>query len=133
MKNLVLIVEDNATNLKLFRDVLQVHGFDTLSAEDGISAIGLVRRHRPDMVLMDIQLPDISGLEVTRWIRADDDLCRIPIVAVTAFAMHGDEQKILRAGCDAYLAKPISIKSFMATVRGLLQRSPELDPSAAHS
>ncbi len=120
MKNLVLIVEDNATNLKLFRDVLQVHGFDTLSAEDGISAIGLVRRHRPDMVLMDIQLPDISGLEVTRWIRADDDLCRIPIVAVTAFAMHGDEQKILRAGCNAYLAKPISIKSFMATVRSLL-------------
>lgn len=120
MKNLVLIVEDNASNLKLFQDVLQVHGFDTLSAEDGISAIDLVRQHRPDMVLMDIQLPDISGLEVTRWIRADDALCEIPIVAVTAFAMHGDKQKILRAGCDAYLSKPISIKSFMATVKGLL-------------
>ena len=109
MKNLVLIVEDNATNLKLFRDVLQVHGFDTVSAEDGISAIDLVRQHRPDMVLLDIQLPDISGLEVTRWIRADDDLCEIPIVAVTAFAMHGDKQRILRAGCDAYLDKPITI------------------------
>ena len=120
MKNLILIVEDNATNLKLFQDVLQVHGYATLCAEDGISAISLVRQARPDMVLMDVQLPDISGLEVTRWIRADDELRAIPIVVVTAFAMHGDERKIRRAGCDAYLAKPISIKSFMATVEGLL-------------
>jgi two-component system cell cycle response regulator DivK len=116
----VLIVEDNELNMKLFHDLLESYGYDTLGTRNGIEALELARTHRPDLILMDIQLPDVSGLEVTKWIKADPELRRIPIVAVTAFAMNGDEERIRQGGCEAYLSKPISIAKFMETVRSFL-------------
>ena len=112
----VLIVEDNELNMKLFNDLLEAHGYYTLQTKDGVEALRMARTHRPDLILMDIQLPEVSGLEVTKWLKEDDDLRSIPIIAVTAFAMKGDEQKIRDGGCEAYIAKPISVASFMSTV-----------------
>lgn len=120
MKKRILIVEDNDLNLKLFRDLLMAHGYETLETKDGLEAIMLTRNERPDLVLMDIQLPEISGLDVTRRIKSDDSIRNIPIVAVTAFAMKDDEEKILSAGCEAYISKPISIVPFLNTVRRFL-------------
>lgn len=119
----VLIVEDNELNMKLFHDLLEAHGYDTVGTHRGAEAIELARTHRPDLILMDIQLPDVSGLEVTKWIKNDPDLRRIPVVAVTAFAMRGDEERIRQGGCEAYLSKPISIAKFMETIRSLLSVS----------
>jgi two-component system, cell cycle response regulator DivK len=116
----VLIVEDNELNMKLFHDLLEAHGYDTVGTDSGAEAIELARKHRPDLILMDIQLPDVSGLEVTKWIKDDPDLHRIPVIAVTAFAMRGDEERIRQGGCEAYLSKPISIAKFMETVRHFL-------------
>ena len=112
----VLIVEDNDLNMKLFNDLLVAHGYGTLQSKDGFEALKLARQHRPDLILMDIQLPEVSGLQLTQWIKEDDDLRTIPIIAVTAFAMKGDEQKIRDGGCEDYIAKPISITSFLRTV-----------------
>ena len=120
MAKTVLIVEDNELNMKLFHDLLESYGYDTLGTRNGIEALELARTHRPDLILMDIQLPDVSGLEVTKWIKGDPELCRIPVVAVTAFAMNGDEERIRQGGCEAYLSKPISIAKFMETVRSFL-------------
>ena len=120
MAKRILIVEDNDLNLKLFRDLLGAHGFDTIETKDGFEAIALTKRERPDLILMDIQLPEISGLDVTRSIKSDAATRDIPIVAVTAFAMKDDEEKILAAGCQAYLSKPISIASFLSTIRQFL-------------
>lgn len=116
----VLIVEDNDLNMKLFNDLLEAHGYDTLQTRDGVEALKLARQHRPDLILMDIQLPEISGLEVTKWLKEDDDLRAIPVIAVTAFAMKGDEEKIRGGGCEAYIAKPISVASFLRTVERFL-------------
>jgi len=116
----VLIVEDNDLNMKLFNDLLEAHGYFTLQTKDGVEALRMARQHRPDLILMDIQLPEVSGLEVTKWLKEDDDLRTIPIIAVTAFAMKGDEQKIRDGGCEAYIAKPISVASFMSTVERFL-------------
>ena len=116
----VLIVEDNELNMKLFNDLLEAHGYSTLQTKDGVEALRMARSHRPDLILMDIQLPEVSGLEVTKWLKEDDDLRTIPIIAVTAFAMKGDEQKIRDGGCEAYIAKPISVASFMSTVERFL-------------
>ena len=116
----VLIVEDNDLNMKLFNDLLVAHGYGTLQSRDGIEALALARQHRPDLILMDIQLPEISGLQVTQWIKRDDDLRMIPVIAVTAFAMKGDEEKIRDGGCEAYIAKPISVASFLSTVERFL-------------
>ncbi|MEK6746935.1 MAG: response regulator [Pseudomonadota bacterium] len=120
MKKRILIVEDNDLNLKLFRDLLAAHGYETLETKDGLEAIMLTRNERPDLVLMDIQLPEISGLDVTRRLKADESISSIPIIAVTAFAMKDDEEKILSAGCEAYISKPISIQPFLNTVRRFL-------------
>lgn len=120
MKKRILIVEDNDLNLKLFRDLLTAHGYDTLETKDGLEAIMLTRNEKPDLVLMDIQLPEISGLDVTRRLKADDTIATIPIIAVTAFAMKDDEEKILAAGCEAYISKPISILPFLNTIRRFL-------------
>lgn len=120
MKKRILIVEDNDLNLKLFRDLLMAHGYETLETKDGLEAIMLTRNERPDLVLMDIQLPEISGLDVTRRLKSDESISNIPIVAVTAFAMKDDEEKILSAGCEAYISKPISIVPFLNTVRRFL-------------
>lgn len=113
----VLIVEDNELNMKLFHDLLDAHGYRTIQTRNGLDALALAREHRPDLVLMDIQLPEVSGLEVTRWLKDDDDLCSIPVVAVTAFAMKGDEERIRSGGCEAYVSKPISVTLFLETVR----------------
>jgi two-component system cell cycle response regulator DivK len=116
----VLIVEDNELNMKLFNDLLEAHGYFTLRTKDGVEALRMARQHRPDLILMDIQLPEVSGLEVTKWLKEDDDLRAIPVIAVTAFAMKGDEEKIRDGGCEAYIAKPISVASFMRTVERFL-------------
>ncbi len=116
----ILIVEDNELNMKLFHDLLEVHGYTTLQTKDGREALQLAREHRPDLILMDIQLPEVSGLEVTKWIKADDELKSIPVIAVTAFAMKGDEEKIRSGGCEAYIAKPISVDSFLETIQTVL-------------
>jgi two-component system cell cycle response regulator DivK len=113
----VLIVEDNELNMKLFNDLLDAHGYKTLQTRDGMEALDMAREFRPDLILMDIQLPEVSGLEVTKWLKADDDLQSIPVVAVTAFAMKGDEEKIREGGCEAYISKPISVATFLDTVR----------------
>ena len=120
MRKKVLIVEDNDLNMKLFNDLLVAHGYGTLQTKDGIEALALARRHHPDLILMDIQLPEISGLQVTQWIKKDDNLRGIPVIAVTAFAMKGDEEKIRDGGCEAYIAKPISVASFLSTVERFL-------------
>ena len=116
MAKTVLIVEDNELNMKLFHDLLEAHGYATLATRHGKEALDLAREHRPDLILMDIQLPEISGLEVTRQIKDDQELRDIPVVAVTAFAMKGDEERILAGGCEAYLSKPISVGKFIETV-----------------
>jgi two-component system cell cycle response regulator DivK len=116
----VLIVEDNELNMKLFHDLLEAHGYETLQTKDGMEALKLARNHHPDLILMDIQLPVVSGLEVTMWIKEDDDLRSIPIIAVTAFAMKGDEEKIREGGCEDYIAKPISVAKFLETVGRVL-------------
>jgi len=116
----VLIVEDNELNMKLFHDLLEAHGYDILTTKDGMEALRIARESRPDLILMDIQLPEVSGLEVTKWIKEDDDLRMIPIIAVTAFAMKGDEEKIREGGCEAYIAKPISVVNFLQTVERFL-------------
>src|SRR5512134_2435552 len=120
MPKTVLIVEDNELNMKLFHDLLEAHGYHTVGTRNGIEALDLARKHKPDLVLMDIQLPEVSGLEVTKWIKEDDELRSIPIVAVTAFAMKGDEEKIREGGCEAYIAKPISVANFLETVQRFL-------------
>ncbi|HEY2891832.1 MAG TPA: response regulator [Dongiaceae bacterium] len=112
----VLIVEDNELNMKLFHDLIEACGHEILETRDGIEALKLARLHRPDLILMDIQLPEVSGLEVTRWLKEDDDLRSIPVIAVTAFAMKGDEEKIRSGGCEAYIAKPISVTNFLDTI-----------------
>ena len=116
----VLIVEDNELNMKLFHDLLEAHGYATLQTKDGMEALKLALEHRPDLILMDIQLPEVSGLEVTKWIKEDDELKSIPIIAVTAFAMKGDEEKIREGGCEDYLAKPISVTKFLQAVQRFL-------------
>ncbi len=120
MAKTVLIVEDNELNMKLFHDLLEAHGYNTLETKDGREAMKLAREHRPDLILMDIQLPEVSGLEVTKWIKEDESLKAIPVIAVTAFAMKGDEEKIREGGCEAYLAKPVSVANFLETVEKFL-------------
>lgn len=116
MPKTVLIVEDNELNMKLFNDLLVANGYETVQTRDGREALGLARTHRPDLILMDIQLPEVSGLEVTRMIKEDESVREIPVIAVTAFAMKGDEEKIRAGGCEGYIAKPISVQSFLETV-----------------
>jgi two-component system cell cycle response regulator DivK len=113
----VMIVEDNELNMKLFHDLLAAHGYRTLQTRTGMEALRIAREQKPDLILMDIQLPEVSGLEVTKWLKDDEALCDIPIVAVTAFAMKGDEERIRRGGCEAYISKPISIATFLDAVR----------------
>ncbi len=117
MTKTVMIVEDNDLNMKLFHDLLDAHGYQTLQTRNGMEALEQARKHRPDLILMDIQLPEVSGLEVTKWLKEDDNLRSIPVVAVTAFAMKGDEERIREGGCEAYISKPISVSKFMDTVR----------------
>ena len=120
MSKTILIVEDNDLNMRLLNDLLQAHGYSTLQTMDGRDVIKIAREHNPDLILMDIQLPEISGLEVTKMLKADDDLKSIPVIAVTAFAMKGDEEKIREGGCEGYIAKPISVPTFLDTISKFL-------------
>jgi two-component system, cell cycle response regulator DivK len=122
MKKKVLIVEDNELNMKLFDDLLGAHGYETIKTRDGTKVLDICRQNRPDLILMDIQLPEVSGLEVTQWLKADNDLKQIPVVAVTAFAMKGDEEKIRQGGCEDYVSKPISIIDFMKVIQKHLEK-----------
>ena len=116
----VLVVEDNELNMRLFCDLLDAFGFDTLQCRDGARAVELAREHQPALIGMDIQLPDVSGLDITRWIKDDESIRDIPVLAVTAFAMRSDEKLVREAGCEAYLSKPIQMRSFRSTVEGLI-------------
>jgi two-component system cell cycle response regulator DivK len=118
----VLIVEDNKIDMKLMKDILERSEYETLQAEDGLEAINLALARLPDLILMDIQLPEISGLEITRRLKGDDRSRRIPIVAVTAFAMGWHEREALDSGCDGYISKPISVLGFLNTVESYLSR-----------
>jgi len=127
----VMIVEDNELNMKLFHDLLAAHGYRTIQTRNGFEALDLARQHRPDLILMDIQLPEVSGLEVTRWLKDDDELRHIPVVAVTAFAMKGDEERIRSGGCEAYISKPISVMGFLETVRRFIGPSGSMGSARA--
>ncbi len=116
----ILVVEDYQLSSKLFCELLEIAGYRTLQTSDGVAAYEMTKTHKPDLILMDVRLPEVSGLEVVQWIRQDPELRQTPIIAVTAFAMEGDEARILSAGCNAYLRKPISIAGFMATIQGFL-------------
>ena len=120
----ILIVEDNELNKKLFRDLLEANGYRVFHTGDGLSVMDMARKHHPDLILMDIQLPEISGIEVTKLLKKDQELKKIPVVALTAFAMKGDEEKIRASGCEGYISKPISVPSFLATVKEFTSRPP---------
>ena len=113
----VMIVEDNQLNMKLFNDLLEANGYNTVKTPNGTDALSLAKIHSPNLILMDIQLPEVSGEDVIQWLKADPLTRSIPIIAVTAFAMKGDEDRILGKGCEAYLSKPISIAKFLDAVR----------------
>lgn len=116
MTKTVLIVEDNELNMKLFHDLLEAHGIGTVECGNGMDVLKLAREHTPDLILMDIQLPEVSGLDVIRWLKDDEGLKSIPVIAVTAFAMKGDEEKIREGGCEDYISKPISVSRFLEVV-----------------
>ncbi len=121
----VLVVEDNNVNMKLLHDVLEAHRYNVLQAKDGMEGWRMAREHRPDLILMDIQLPDVSGLDVTKRLKDDETLKSIPVIAITAFAMTDDEEIFLEGGCDAFICSPISIPNFLQTVARFLNGSHE--------
>jgi two-component system cell cycle response regulator DivK len=112
----ILVVEDNDLNMKLLNDVLEAHGYAVLTTTEGAVAVDWARQYRPDVILMDLQLPDMSGLDATRQLKADAETRAIPVIAVTAFAMAGDERKALDHGCDAYVAKPIVLRDLLGLI-----------------
>lgn len=121
MTKTILVVEDNELNMKLFHDLLTAQGYRILQTSEGLQAFNMAREFHPDLIVMDIQLPAISGLEVTRWLKEDPAVSNIPVVAVTAYAMKGDETRMREGGCEAYIAKPISVASFVGTIQRLLE------------
>ena len=116
VRKTVLVVEDNELNLKLLNDILEYHGYTVVTTRLGEPALELARQHSPNLILMDVQLPDISGMEAARRLKGDEQTRTIPIIAVTAFAMSGDEAKILASGCDAYVSKPFNVVEFLKVV-----------------
>lgn len=118
----ILIIEDNPMNTKLVRDLLQASGYRTLEVETAPAGLEVARRERPDLILMDIELPGVDGLEATRMLKSDPLTRDIPVIAVTAYAMKGDREKALAAGCDDYVSKPIDIRFLLERVRALLDR-----------
>jgi len=131
MTKKVLIVEDNELNMKLFKDLLEAHGISTVQTREGRNAVDFIRAEMPDLIIMDIQLPEISGLEITKIVKADPQLKAIPIIAVTAFAMKGDEQKIREGGCEDYISKPISVIKFIEVVKKHLEKPESADGQEA--
>ena len=125
----ILIVEDNALNIKLFCDLLAAHGHKPEAVTDSRNALDAAREFEPDLVITDIQLPHVSGLDLIRLIRKDQQLASIPIMAVTAYSAHGDEERIRAAGAQAYVSKPISVVKFAQTVDELLEGGSDSDPT----
>ena len=120
MSKRVLVIEDHEDNRRIVRDLLSANGYELIEAVTGEEGLAAAERERPDLILMDIQLPEVSGLDVTRWLKEDDDLHKIPVIAVTAFAMKGDEERIRQGGCEAYISKPISVGKFIETIKSYL-------------
>ena len=120
----VLVVEDNELNMRLFCDLLGAYGFTTFQCRDGAKAVEIARKEVPDLIIMDIQLPEVSGLDITRWLKDDKKVAHIPVLAVTAFAMRADEQRVREDGCEGYLSKPIQIASFIRAVEALMPKEP---------
>lgn len=116
MPKKILVVEDDALNQRLFRDVLTDEGYLVVAVGEGVAALRAAKADRPDLVLMDVQLPAVSGLEVTRWFKDDPTLAGIPVVAVTAYALQGDEERIMAAGCAAFLPKPVAMSDLLDVV-----------------
>lgn len=112
----VLIVEDNESNMKFFNDLLQAFGYDTLQTQDGMEVLKIAREHKPNLILMDIQLGEVTGLDIAKWIKKEDDLKDIPIVAVTAYAVKDDEKLILQSGCTTWLPKPVNTLTLIEAV-----------------
>jgi two-component system cell cycle response regulator DivK len=120
MTQRILVVEDQEDNRRIIRDLLTSVGYELIEALDGEAGVRLAKEHRPDLILMDIQLPGLDGYEATRRIKADPELGAIPIVVVTSYALSGDDRKAKAAGCDAYVAKPFSPRHLLATIRKFL-------------
>lgn len=121
----ILIVEDNEKNMKLARDILRAKGYDTLEAVNGLDGVKLALEHKPDLVLMDIQLPDINGIEAFERIRGHADMAKVPVVAFTASVTANDRSRITDAGFDGFLGKPINLKEFVDTVRRFTDKAPQ--------
>jgi two-component system, cell cycle response regulator DivK len=119
----ILYVEDNPLNMRLVRKILKSLGYHMLEAMDGETGLQLAKKQKPDLILMDVNLPDVDGLEVTQQIKADDALKHIPIIALTANAMHGDRERCLVAGCDGYLAKPVARREIQDTLQHFLDKA----------
>jgi len=120
-QKIILIVEDNMKNLRLVNDIMESQGYKTLQAFSGYEGIELTRQKKPDLIIMDIQMPDIDGIQVTRILKQEQETAAIPIIALTAMAMKGDREKIINAGCDAYLQKPIRFDALIDTVKQWLK------------
>jgi CheY-like chemotaxis protein len=119
-KKTILVVEDNELNMKLLRGVLRITNYDMIEAFDAESGIEIAKEHQPDLILMDIQLPGMDGLEATKFIKQDPDLKHIPVIALTSYAMQGDNTKAFEAGCSDYITKPISTKGLIETLKKIL-------------
>ncbi|WP_189338442.1 response regulator [Sphingobium sp. SCG-1] len=126
MAKRVLVVEDNELNLKLFCDLLRAHGHDALPVRDGRDALTQARDFSPELIIMDIHLPHVSGIDIIIALKADTTLAPVPVMAVTAYAGKGDEEKIRAAGAEAYVSKPISVMKFMETVNGMFKSGREV-------
>ena len=124
MAKKIIVVEDNELNLKLFCDLLRAHGYETEAVRDGREAVERTRAFEPDLIIMDIQMPHVSGLELIEQLKADPDLKHIPVMAVTAYAAKGDEERIRDAGAEGYVSKPISVMKFVEAVGALLELQP---------
>ena len=124
MAKKILVVEDNELNLKLFCDLLRVHGYEAEPVRDGRDAVERTRAFSPDLIIMDIQMPHVSGLELIEQLKGDEELKRIPVMAVTAYAAKGDEERIRDAGAEGYVSKPISVVKFVEAVGTLLEPQP---------
>lgn len=123
MSKTILYIEDNPQNMRLVKKMLRVGGYDMLEASDGISGVSKAQSERPDLILMDINLPDIDGIEATRRLKADPEMAHVPIIALTANAMHGDRERFLNAGCDGYLAKPVTKNELLNMVAHFVEQA----------
>lgn len=120
---MILYIEDNAQNMRLVRKLLKTGGFEMIGAEDGLTGLDMAREHQPELILVDINLPDIDGTEVTERLKADPDFAQTPIIALTANAMYGDRERFIDAGCDDYLSKPVSRRELLEMIESHLVRA----------